>query len=139
MLRVFRTNRIVLQHRQRTVGTWADQRLVVAGHGHGDEAHGDGAGLDYMEGQHSIPPLFCIHLMCCVRALRWYRGIVVDGRQMEIVVPRSKFIRAGVSIVAEVYGLQCRRFHLLFVTPANLVAVRLMVVDIVVALEAEVR
>lgn len=49
VVRPYRTNWIVFQHAQRTVGTWADQRLVVAGHGHGDEAHGNGAGLDCEE------------------------------------------------------------------------------------------
>lgn len=38
-----RTNRIVLEHTQRSVLTRAHEGLVVAGQGHGDEAHGDGA------------------------------------------------------------------------------------------------
>ena len=116
---MIRTNRIVLQHRQGTVGTWADQRLVVAGHGHGDEAYGDGAGLDYMEV--SIPFSSNLHpsdVLCS--SLRWYRGIVVHGRKMQ-VVSRSMFIRAGLSIVTE-SGLQCRRVDLLFLTPENLVS-----------------
>lgn len=39
------TNGIVLEHAQRSVLTGAHKGLVIAGHGHGDEAHRDGAGL----------------------------------------------------------------------------------------------
>jgi hypothetical protein len=39
------TNRIILEHTQGSVLTRAHQSLVVAGQCHGDEAHGDGAGL----------------------------------------------------------------------------------------------
>lgn len=56
---VYRTNRIVLQHRQRTMRAWADQGLVVAGHGHGDEAHGYGAGLDCVRGQRLVLGKVC--------------------------------------------------------------------------------
>jgi len=40
-----RTDRIVLHHAQRPVRARPDQRAVVARHGHGQEAHCDGAGF----------------------------------------------------------------------------------------------
>ena len=39
------TNRIVLEHAERTGIARSDESLVVARHGHGEEAHGDGAGF----------------------------------------------------------------------------------------------
>jgi hypothetical protein len=40
-----RTNGVVFQHAQRPVRSRPDERLVVACHGHGDEADGYGAGF----------------------------------------------------------------------------------------------
>lgn len=37
---------VVLEHAERAVRTGTDHRAIEAGHGHGDEAHGDGARLD---------------------------------------------------------------------------------------------
>jgi hypothetical protein len=39
------TNRIILEHTQRSVCTRTDQRLVVARQSHGDDADGDGTGF----------------------------------------------------------------------------------------------
>ena len=39
---------VVLEHAERTVRTGTDHRAIETGHGHGDEAHGDGARLDCM-------------------------------------------------------------------------------------------
>ena len=44
-LAVERTNRVVFQHTQRLVHARSLHRAVVPCHGHGDEAHHDGAGL----------------------------------------------------------------------------------------------
>lgn len=40
-----RTNWVVFQHREWTMGSRAGEGLVVSRQGHGDEAHGDGARL----------------------------------------------------------------------------------------------
>ena len=39
------TNRIVFHHAKRSMQSWSDESLVVARHGHADEAHGDCAGF----------------------------------------------------------------------------------------------
>jgi len=38
-----RTDRIILQHRQRPMLPWPYKRLVIPRHGHRDQPHGDGA------------------------------------------------------------------------------------------------
>jgi hypothetical protein len=45
-----RTDRIVFQHAQRAMRTRPRERLVVACHGHGNEAHGDRAGFGWEGG-----------------------------------------------------------------------------------------
>ena len=44
------TDRIVFEHRQRSVDSGPHEGFVVSGHGHGEEAHGYGAGFGYCEG-----------------------------------------------------------------------------------------
>jgi hypothetical protein len=47
VIRAQRTDRIVLEHAQRLMDSWTLHRAVVARHGHGDQAHHDGAGFRY--------------------------------------------------------------------------------------------
>jgi hypothetical protein len=47
--KVSRTNWIVLHHAQRAMCARAGHGLVVAGKGHGDQAHDDGAGFSCSE------------------------------------------------------------------------------------------
>lgn len=56
-IKVELTNRIVLQHAQRSVDSWSNQGLVVAGEGHGDQAHGDGSRFGYRLGWLAIEQL----------------------------------------------------------------------------------